>query len=271
MLPRRTVRIDVLEGVAHNGNHLGRAFMLSFLPNHDHDSTNVITIVTEQQTTVYVKIPTLDVTNTYSMNQWEYLYVQLPQDTTSGAWGPPETTAVSIFSDQLICVKGVTTQLRSTGGYLAVPLDKWSDHYMVATYDRSTAGAGGEIVIISARDGTTVNIWLNVASTASFSGYMSDLQHTIRKSATIHTQYEGPQGSSSGGNHLFQEFILPPDSVMELTSNLPVLVVVYSQGALFNDNDTMGNVSLVLCLMVHLHHGEEMGEWGRGDGDEKRL
>ncbi|XP_059152843.1 uncharacterized protein LOC131938722 [Physella acuta] len=162
-------------------NSKGRAFLLSFIPTLGNASQNGVIVTTETKTTVFINIPATGSLTRHFLNKDSSFMFKLPSGTTVQGPRVHRKQAVAVYSTDPVSVYGVTLGEGSQGAYLALPIDKWGNHYVVATY-QGLNKTGGEIVIVAAEDDTTVTILFNVLTSTRCLGKKTsfDRQHTMR-------------------------------------------------------------------------------------------
>uniref|UniRef100_A0A2C9LXA1 EGF-like domain-containing protein n=1 Tax=Biomphalaria glabrata TaxID=6526 RepID=A0A2C9LXA1_BIOGL len=148
--------------VASQSNSKGRAFMLAFLPNFNMTTNSSLLVTTDAATTVHIYIAATGNHTRYVISKDSSLHIKLPKEVTVFTnLKIAKNKAVFVYASQPVSVYGITSQFLSSSqaAFLAIPIEKWGQSYIVATY--STLKKRIAEIIILVAENTVFTIYLN--------------------------------------------------------------------------------------------------------------
>ncbi|KAI8797808.1 serine-rich adhesin for platelets isoform X1 [Biomphalaria glabrata] len=148
--------------VASQSNSKGRAFMLAFLPNFNMTTNSSLLVTTDAATTVHIYIAATGNHTRYVISKDSSLHIKLPKEVTVFTnLKIAKNKAVFVYASQPVSVYGISSQFLSSSqaAFLAIPIEKWGQSYIVATY--STLKKRIAEIIILVAENTVFTIYLN--------------------------------------------------------------------------------------------------------------
>ncbi|KAK6975662.1 serine-rich adhesin for platelets-like isoform X1 [Biomphalaria glabrata] len=148
--------------VASQSNSKGRAFMLAFLPNFNMTTNSSLLVTTDAATTVHIYIAATGNHTRYVISKDSSLHIKLPKEVTVFTnLKIAKNKAVFVYATQPVSVYGISSQFLSSSqaAFLAIPIEKWGQSYIVATY--STLKKRIAEIIILVAENTVFTIYLN--------------------------------------------------------------------------------------------------------------
>ncbi|KAK0042777.1 serine-rich adhesin for platelets-like isoform X1 [Biomphalaria pfeifferi] len=148
--------------VASQSNSKGRAFMLAFLPNFNMTTNSSLLVTTDAATTVHIYIAATGNHTRYVISKDSSLHIKLPKEVTVFTnLKIAKNKAVFVYTSQPVSVYGISSQILSSSqaAFLAIPIEKWGQSYIVATY--STMKKRIAEIIILVAENTVFTIYLN--------------------------------------------------------------------------------------------------------------
>uniref|UniRef100_A0A2C9LX74 EGF-like domain-containing protein n=1 Tax=Biomphalaria glabrata TaxID=6526 RepID=A0A2C9LX74_BIOGL len=229
--------------VASQSNSKGRAFMLAFLPNFNMTTNSSLLVTTDAATTVHIYIAATGNHTRYVISKDSSLHIKLPKEVTVFTnLKIAKNKAVFVYASQPVSVYGITSQFLSSSqaAFLAIPIEKWGQSYIVATY--STLKKRIAEIIILVAENTVFTIYLNSigsnqCSTQHIDGRQSLSYIFEREDVFRISCVNDLTGSVIKGSHPFgviADSLKPCDQMMEMMIPSTMLGHSYIVSSLVN-------------------------------------
>ncbi|KAH9505237.1 hypothetical protein Btru_059033 [Bulinus truncatus] len=146
--------------VINQSNSKGRAFMVTFLPDFNRTARHSILVTADAETTVFIYNALTDNHTRHLVAQSSSLHVTFPGEVSILTNLTNEKKGIIVHSTHPVSVYAISSHYSSKAAYLVLPIEKWGDRYIIATYGTANQ-KGGEFVILAAEDDTILNVELN--------------------------------------------------------------------------------------------------------------
>ncbi|KAK7476929.1 hypothetical protein BaRGS_00031788, partial [Batillaria attramentaria] len=164
--------VDVAQRSPRRIDNRGKSFLLFFIENFGDNTEFRLVITSQHDAKIHVDNPMAQVETDkqqeFAVQSGGSVHVTLGGDVAVTSDQVPQKKTVLVVASQPVAVFGFSLEYRSSGGYLALPVEGLGTHYVIATYDGHShlgVAAGARVAVAAVQDGTEVMVSIRVRTT----------------------------------------------------------------------------------------------------------